>query len=144
MVHVMGPIDANHYGYVHGGVIMRAVDEAAYIPATRHAKCNVVTAAIDHLSFENPVHIGNLLIIKSQVNYVSKTSMEIGVRIETENPISGEILFVGRAYVTMVALDAMGHPTRVPPLVLETAEDKLRAKKAEQRRKFRLQLRRQK
>src|SRR3989344_3670122 len=94
MVHVMGPMDANHYGYVHGGVIMRAVDEAAFIPASRHAKRNVVTAAIDNLSFECPVHIGDLLILKSQVNYVGKTSMELGVRIETENPIRGEIKLV--------------------------------------------------
>ena len=138
---LMGPLDANHYGYVHGGAIMRAVDEAAFISATRHAKKNVVTAAIDQMSFESPVHLGNLLILKSQVNHVWKTSMEVGVRIETEDPLTGEQSFVGRAYVTMVALDAFGKPAKVPPLALENAEDRARSKKSEARRAFRLKLR---
>lgn len=140
MIKVMSALDANHYGYVHGGAIMRAVDEAAFISATRHAGRNTVTAAIDHLSFENPVHIGDLLILKSSVNFVGKTSMEVGVRIESENPARGEIQFIGRAYVTMVALDDLGHPTSVPALALETAQDRTRFDQAKQRRAFRLKL----
>lgn len=140
MIKVMSALDANHYGYVHGGAIMRAVDEAAFISATRHAGRNTVTAAIDHLSFENPVHIGDLLILKSSVNFVGKTSMEVGVRIESENPARGEIQFIGRAYVTMVALDDLGNPTSVPSLALETKQDQTRFDQAKQRRAFRLKL----
>lgn len=141
---VMSPLDANHYGYVHGGAIMRYIDEAAYVSATRHSGKNVVTAAIDHLSFANPVRIGHLLILKSSVNWVGTTSLEIGVRIESEDPITGKIKFVGRAYVTMVALDALGNPTAVPGLILEGKVDRERNKRAQQRRDFRLKLRNKK
>lgn len=141
MIKVMSPLDANHYGYVHGGAIMRYVDEAAFISATRHAGRNTVTAAIDHLSFENPVHIGDLLVLKSQVNFTGRSSMEVGVKIESENPATGRTVAIGSAYVTMVALDAMGKPTAVPPLLLETKLDKQRAKRAKQRCKFRKKLR---
>lgn len=141
MVKVMSPLDANHYGYVHGGSIMRYVDEAAFISASRHAACNTVTAAIDHLSFENPVRIGDLLVLKSSVNFAGETSMEIGVRIESEDPVTGEKKLIGRAYVTMVALDSLGHPTRVPSLLLESKEDKKRNAQAKSRRNYRLHLR---
>lgn len=141
MIKVMSPLDANHYGYVHGGAIMRYIDEAAFISATRHALRNTVTAAIDNLSFEKPVLLGDLLILKSSVNYVGKTSMEIGVHIDAENPVTGGVRFIGRAYVTMVALDDMGKPTRVPGLILEARLDKERFKRAEERRAFRLKLR---
>lgn len=137
----MSPLDANHYGYVHGGAIMRYVDEAAAISAIKHAGRNVVTASMDHMSFETPVHIGHLLILNSSVNFVGSTSMEIGVKIETENPRTGKRHRVGSAYVTMVALDDLGKPTQVPGLVLETKQDKERNKRAQQRRKFRLQQR---
>ena len=141
ITNVMSPLDANHYGYVHGGAIMRHVDEAAYISASRHSGRNTVTASMDHMSFHNPVHLGDLLILKSSVNYAGKTSMEIGVRIETENPVTRETKYIGSAYVTMVALDAMGNPTTVPPLLCETALEKERAQRAEKRRAFRLKMR---
>ena len=141
MIKVMSPLDANHYGYVHGGAIMRYVDEAAFIAGTRHARRNIVTAAVDQHTFEAPVKLGDLLILKSSVNYVGKTSMEIGVRVEAEDPMTGETKFVGRAYITMVALDDMGNPTALPPLILETKEDKDRNKRAQQRRDMRLKLR---
>ena len=141
MIKVMTPLDANHYCYVHGGSIMRYIDEAAFITGTRHARCNIVTASVDQLSFDCPVHIGDLLIFKSSVNFVGKTSMEIGVKIETENSVTGGKKQVGRAYVTMVALDAMGKPAPLPLLILETKEDKQRFAKANQRRAFRLKLR---
>lgn len=141
MIKVMSPLDANHYGYVHGGAIMRSIDEAAFISATRHAGRNTVTAAVDHLSFKNPVYIGELLILKSSVNFVGKTSMEIGVKIESENPASGAIKRIGSAYVTMVALDENGKPTGVPSLIVKTAIEKQRYLRAKQRRAFRLKLR---
>lgn len=140
MIKVMSPLDANHYGYVHGGAIMRYIDEAAFIAATRHAGRNTVTAAVDHLTFENPVHIGDLLILKSSVNFVGKTSMEVGVRIESENPATGQTQLIGRAYVTMVALDALGKPAKIPALTLETRQDRARFEQAKQRRAFRLKV----
>ena len=138
MIKVMSPLDANHYGYVHGGSIMRYVDESAFIAGTRHARKHIVTASIDSLDFACPVRIGDLLILKSAVNFVGRTSMEIGVRIETEDAVKGDTKFVGRAYVTMVALDALGHPTAIPKIKPETAEDKKRFKQAQVRREHRL------
>ncbi len=143
MMQVMSPFDANHYGYVHGGSIMRYVDEAAFVSATRHARRNVVTACIDHFDFVNPVHLGDLLILKASVNFVGHTSMEVGVRIEAEDTVKGETKFVGRAYVTMVALDDLGKPTPVQPLVLETPLDKERFQRGEERRTVRLKERRE-
>mgnify|MGYP001559191214 CR=1 FL=1 len=144
MIKVMSPLDANHYGYVHGGAIMRCVDEAAFISGTRHAGRNMVTAALDHMSFENPVRLGDLLILKTSVNFVGKTSMEVGVRIESEDPVRGDKKFIGSAYVTMVALDDLGKPTKIPSLIVETKEEKDRFRKAQERRAFRLKLRQNK
>lgn len=141
MIKVMGPLDANHYGYVHGGAIMRYVDEAAFISASRHSGRNTVTASIDQMSFHNPVHMGNLLVLKSAVNYAGKTSMEVGVRIEAENPLTRELRYIGSAYVTMVALDDLGRPVTVPPLTFATKLEKERAGRAEKRREFRLKMR---
>ena len=141
MMKMMQPTEANIYGYVHGGEIMKLVDEAAFVSATRLAKTNVVTASVDHIGFGYPVKIGHLLILKSQVNYVGKTSMEVGVLIETEDPKEGKVHKVGCAYLTMVALDDLGHPTSVPKLLFETAADRERAKRAENRRADRLKLR---
>lgn len=141
MIKVMSPLDANHHGYVHGGAIMRYVDEAAFISASRHSGRNTVTASIDNMSFHHPVHLGDLLILKSAVNYVGRTSMEIGVRIETENPLTRETRYIGSAYVTMVALDNLGKPARVTSLACETDLEKERAKRAEKRREFRLRMR---
>lgn len=143
MIKVMQPADANHYGNVHGGTIMKLVDEAAFVSATRHALCNVVTASVDYISFEHPVRIGDILILKSSVNYVGTTSMEVGVRIETEQLKTGRVDKVGRAYLTMVGIGARGRPARLPPLLPETAIDRERAKRAMARRAARLKLREQ-
>lgn len=123
---------------------MRYVDEAAFVSSTRHAGRNTVTANLDNLSFNHPVHIGDLLILKSSVNYVGKTSMEVGVRIETEEPTTGLSHYVGSAYVTMVALDDLGKPTAVPPLLLNAKIEKERAKRAQQRSDFRKKMRKKK
>ncbi len=139
MSQVMMPQDANPIGSVHGGVIMKHMDEAAGVVAIRHAGCNAVTASIDRLDFYSPVFIGNLLIIKASPNMVGRTSMEIGVRVETEDLISGQIRHTASAYLTFVALDKDFRPRVVPPLQLTTKEERRRHKEAVVRRKVRLE-----
>ena len=139
MSRVVMPADANHYGYVHGGTIMRLVDEAAFAVATRHTGMNVVTASVDQMSFEAPVQLGDVLTIKASLNYVGRTSMEIGVRVETERLKTRETLRVGAAYLTMVALGPDGKPTPAPDLVLDTDDDRRRNQQAAERRRRRLE-----
>jgi uncharacterized protein (TIGR00369 family) len=134
----MNPQDANPAGNVHGGVIMKLIDTAAGVVAKRHAGCNVVTASIDSLDFHNPVYVGDVVFFKASINYVGNTSMEVGVRVEAENPITGEVRHTASAYLTFVALDENGKPKKVPKLILETEEEKRRYKEAERRREVRL------
>ncbi len=138
LVQKMTPQDANLAGNVHGGVIMRLIDDAAYVVATRHCRCNTVTASIDRMDFHNPIYIGDLVSLKASLNLVGKTSMEIGVRVDSENLKTGEISHGVSAYLTYVALDEYGKPTSVPPLLLETEEDKRRNTEAQARRRIRL------
>lgn len=142
IIKMMQPTEANIYGYVHGGEIMKLIDEAAFVSATRLARMNVVTASVDHIGFNHPVKIGNLLILHSQVNYVGRSSMEVGVLVETEDVKDGTIHKVGSAYLTMVALDQLGKPAAVPALTVENDLDQERWERAEQRRAARLALRR--
>ncbi len=142
MMVAMNPEDANPLGNVHGGVVMKHVDTTAGVVAIRHARRIAVTASIDRLDFHNPVFIGNLLILKASVNFAGKTSMEVGVRVEAENPLTGELRHTASAYLTFVALDEKGLPTPVPPLVCETDEEKLRNSQAQVRRQYRLAERR--
>lgn len=135
---IMQPQDANMAGNVHGGVIMKHIDDAAGMVALRHAGSNVVTASIDRLDFHNPAFIGNLLTLKACMNMVGKTSMEIGVRVEAENPLSGDISHIASAYLTFVALDKDFRPIPVPTLKLETESDKRRNMEAIARRDIRL------
>lgn len=141
MAQVMQPEDANPAGNVHGGVIMKLIDNAAYVVASRHARLNTVTASIDRMSFHSPVFVGDLLFLKASINMASRSSMEIGVRVEAENFISGEIRHTASAYLTFVAIDANGRPVSVPPLDLATAEEKRRNREALDRRASRLELR---
>ncbi|GAB4434737.1 MAG: acyl-CoA thioesterase [bacterium] len=134
----MNPENANPAGNVHGGVIMKLIDTAAGVVAKRHARSNVVTASIDRLDFINPVYVGDLVILKARINYVGRTSMEVGVRVESENTITGEVRHTSSAYLTFVALDENGKPKEVPALLLETEEDKRRNLEAQERRKMRL------
>lgn len=136
--HVMLPHDANPAGNVHGGVIMKHIDTAAAVIAVRHARCNVVTASIDRLNFYHPCFIGNLLTLKASLNHVGTTSMEIGVRVETEDLITGDIRHAASAYLTFVALDENGKPKKLPPFVPKTADECRRNCEAEVRRKVRL------
>jgi uncharacterized protein (TIGR00369 family) len=138
MAQVMGPPDTNPAGNVHGGVIMKLIDTAAGVVAHRHSRTNSVTASIDRLDFLYPVFSGDLVTFKASLNFVGKTSMEIGVRVETENLISGEVRHTASAYLTYVALDKAGRPITLPPLILETEEDKRRNRGAQSRRDVRL------
>lgn len=134
----MQPHDANPSGNVQGGIIMLQVDTTASIVAIRHAGTNVVTASIDRLDFYYPVYIGDLLILSASVNMVGRSSMEVGVRVESENTKTGQKRRTASAYLTIVALDENGKPTEVPQLILETDEEKRRHQEAELRRKTRL------
>jgi uncharacterized protein (TIGR00369 family) len=142
MAQVMGPPETNPAGNVHGGVIMRLIDTAAGVVATRHARSNSVTASIDRLDFLYPVFSGDLVTFRASLNYVGKTSMEIGVKVHTENLLTGEVRHTASAYLTYVALDKAGRPITLPPLILETDEEKRRNQEAQARREVRLRERR--
>lgn len=134
---LMMPTDANVLGNVFGGAIMRYMDEIAAIVAWRHAGKNSVTASIDRMNFYAPVYVGNLLILKAAVNYVGNTSMEIGVRIEAQDPTSKKSTHTGSCYLTYVAIDKKGRPTEIPKLILTTADEKKRFQQALARRRLR-------
>jgi acyl-CoA hydrolase len=139
MSHVMLPQDTNPAGNVHGGVVMKHIDNAAVTVAIRHTRCNSVTASIDRMDFYNPVYLGNILVLKARLNFVGRTSMEIGVRAEAEDPYSGTVSHTASAYLTVVALDEKGRPKEVPPLILETQDEIRRHNAAMARRKVRLE-----
>lgn len=134
----MEPADANPSGNVHGGVIMKNIDAAGGVVAIRHARRNTVTASIDRLDFHHPVFVGELLTLKASLNMVGSTSMEVGVRVEAENLISGNVRHVASAYLTFVSLDKDGRPSKVPGLILETPEEIRRNQEAKQRQQLRL------
>ncbi len=138
MSHVMLPQDTNPAGNVHGGVVMKHVDNAAVSVAIRHTRTNAVTASIDRLDFYNPVFLGNILTLKASINLVGKTSMEVGVRVESENPYTGEINHTASAYLTIVALGEDGRPKEIPPIILETEDEIRHNNAARARRKARL------
>ena len=137
MAQLMTPEDANPAGNVHGGVIMKLIDNAGGSVAARHARSNVVTASIDRLHFHNPVYIGNLITLKAGINMVGKTSMEVGVRVEAENLLTGEVRHTASAYLTYVALDPGSKPMKVPPLIIENDDQARRCKEAQARRVLR-------
>ena len=130
--------DVNVAGNVHGGVIMKLIDEAAAAVAIRHARGNAVTASVDRLDFHHPVFAGDIVTFKASLNLVGKSSMEVGVDVQSENLITGEIRHTASAYVTLVALDKNGKPTIVPPLILETEEEMRQNSEAQVRRESRL------
>ena len=136
-VRTMTQLDANLLGNVHGGVIMREVDSAAGTAASRHAGRVAVTAAIDELSFLQPVHVGDVLIVQAQVNAAGRTSMEVGVHVEAEPWQGGGRRHTTTAFLVMVALDDDGKPTAVPPLRCETDDERRREAQALIRRQVR-------
>jgi len=138
MARTMLPSDANPYGNVHGGEVMKLIDACAGAAATRHARSRVVTAFVDELSFLAPVYVGDLVTAKASVNHVGRTSMEVGVRVDAENLLTGKVVHVSSAYLVYVAIDDKGGPVPLPPLVAETDEERRRMRAAEVRREMRL------
>jgi uncharacterized protein (TIGR00369 family) len=138
MTQLMTPQDANLAGNVHGGVIMKLIDDAAGTVAARHARSNVVTASIDRLSFFSPVFIGNLITLRAGINHIGRTSMEVGVRVEAEDILTGQIRHTASAYLTFVALDNNLKPMEIPGLILENANERRRNKEATERRQNRI------
>ena len=135
----MLPPDANNLGHVFGGVIMALVDTTAAVAAIRHARSTCVTVSIDRVDFREPVHLGDLVVLKASVNYVGRTSMEVGVRVEAEDLITGVRRYTNSCYLTFVAVDARGRPQQVPALVPETDAEKRRYAAAQERRRRRLE-----
>ncbi len=135
---MMIPQDANPAGNVHGGVVVKIIDEAAGVVAARHCRRNVVTASIDRMDFHHPIFVGDLLFFKASLNFVGRTSMEIGVRVEAENLMTGEVRHAASAYLTYVAIDQDGRPVEVPPLSVETDEERRRQREGKARRELRL------
>src|ERR1700752_1330406 len=123
---LMHPEHVNLLGNVHGGWIMKLVDEAAALACMRHAQKKVVTVAIDSMTFRRPIRIGDLIILNAEVSYTGRTSMEAEVHVVAETPLTGKRTHTNTAYLVYVALDDMGRPTQVPPLQAETEEEKQR------------------
>jgi acyl-CoA hydrolase len=142
LVKWMSVTDANSAGHIHGGTVMKLCDEAAGLAAIRHARARVVTAAVDRLTFLHPVHVGDVLTFSANVNAAWRTSMEVGVRVEAENPFTGETRHTSSAYLTMVAVDDQGRPTQVEPLLVTSPAQGRREGEAELRRANRLAERR--
>lgn len=135
------PNDANLLGTLLGGKVMHVVDLAAAMAAIRHARLPVVTASVDHMNFLHPVKIGQLLVLRSSVNRAFRTSMEVGVKVFTEDLASGEVRHTCSAYLTFVAIDANGNRIPVPAVIPETEDEKRRFEEAGRRREYRLSLR---
>jgi uncharacterized protein (TIGR00369 family) len=139
MAELMMPHMANNLGHVFGGVILSLVDRVAAVAAIRHARQTCVTVSLDRMDFHESISLGELVVARASVNYVGRSSMEVGVRIETENLMTGERRHTNSCYVTFVAIDAEGRPSPVRPLLLETDEDRRRHAAAAGRRSRRLQ-----
>jgi uncharacterized protein (TIGR00369 family) len=138
---LMHPEHANLLGNVHGGWIMKLVDEAGALTCMRHAQRKVVTVTIDSMDFRQPIRIGDLVILHAEVSYTGRTSMEAAVEVHAENPITGEQTHTNTAYLVYVALDDSGRPTPVPRLEPETDEDRQKMEQAKIRQQRRLQQR---
>ncbi len=135
---MMHPEHANNHGNVHGGWIMKLVDEAGALACMRHAQHRVVTVAVDQMVFLKPILTTELVILTAEVSYVGKTSMEVEVKVTAENPISGEQSHTNTAYLVFVALDENGKPAQVPPLLAETDEQMRRMEEGRLRQAYRL------
>ncbi len=142
MTEIVLPAQTNPLGKLLGGHVMHLVDMAAAMAAHRHSNSYVVTASVDHIDFRNPINLGEIVILKSQVNRVFHTSMEVGVEVYSENALTGEKKHTTTAYVTFVAIDQHTQkPKPVAPLILKTAEERRRFREAGERREVRLALR---
>lgn len=143
LTQLMGPGDANPLGNVHGGVLMKLCDEAAGMAATKHARRPSVTVAVDSMAFHSPVQVGDLVTVSAEITWVGRTSMEARVLVNAENVLSGAITHTNTAYFVYVALGEDGKPTPVPELICETAKEKERFQRAQERQKYRLEQRKQ-
>jgi acyl-CoA hydrolase len=138
LVRQMQPTDANLLGNVHGGQIMKMVDNAGGLAALKHCGGPVVTVAMDEMSFIEPVFVGDVLTVKAMVNDAGRTSLEVGVRVEADNYTTGRHVHTSSAYLVYVALDRQGEPRPVPPVIPETEEESQRQREAKLRRETRL------
>ena len=134
----MQPEHANNLGNIHGGVLMKLMDEAGGMCATRHARAPAVTVAVDSLTFLEPVHIGDLVTFSARMTYVGRTSMETEVVVEAEEILTGRRRITNRAYIVYVALNGEGRPVEVPRLSLDTEEERERWQQGEMRQRERL------
>jgi len=136
---IMMPQHANNLGHVFGGAILAMMDTTAAVAAIRHTRISVVTASIDRVDFREPIHVGDLVVMKASVNFVGRTSMEVGVRVEAEDMLTGNRRHTNSAYLTFVAIDRDGRPVEVPQIVPESEEEKRRYQAAQARRRRRLE-----
>ncbi len=143
VTHIVLPSHANAVGTMFGGQLMSWVDLAAAIAASRHSHRIAVTASMDQLDFIHPIRVGDYVVLKSSVNFTGRTSMEVGVRAEVENPLTGERVYAASAYLTFVAIDELGKPTQVPQFIPENPEEERRNKAAQLRRQQRIELKKQ-
>lgn len=134
MARIMQPPDANSWGNVHGGTIMRLVDEAGGAVAIRHSRARCVTVAMDSMVFKEPVYIGDLLTIRACLTYTGRTSMEVEAQIEAEDLRTGVVRSAGASHLVYVAIDDLGRPAPAPPLILQSEEERARWRAAEERR----------
>ena len=141
MSQLMQPANANFMGVIHGGAVVKLIDEAAAACAFRFCRRRVVTVAIDRIDFHYPVAIGSLLTLKSTINHAGNTSLEVGVHVETEDLSNGKVAHTNSAHLVFVALDSLGKPARVPRLIAESEEEKRRWREAEARKTHRRRLR---
>ena len=136
---LMQPESANIMGDIHGGWIMKLVDEAGALAAMRHSQCRVVTVALDQMSFHEPIRVGDLVTLNAEVTYVGRTSIETRVQVNSQDPVTGQGSHTNTAYAVYVALDENEKPKPVPPLIAETAEQKQRQAEGKARQQYRLE-----
>lgn len=140
-IEIVFPNDTNPLGNIFGGRVMQLIDIVGSVAALRHARNIVVTASMDKLDFRHAVHVGEILNLKASVNYVGHTSMEVGVKVTAENPLTGERRHTSSAYLTYVSVDPGGNPVELPPVIPETPDEKRRYQEAQDRRRHRLEQR---
>ncbi len=138
LAQLMGPPSSNLYGNVHGGIIMQLMDEAGAAAAMRHAERPVVTVAVDQVLFLEPIHLGDLVTLKADLTYVGRSSMETRIDVNAQNLLTGKHTHTNTAYFVYVALDDHGRPAAVPPLLLETDDERQQWEAAQERQAYRL------
>jgi acyl-CoA hydrolase len=137
-IEIVFPNDANPHGNVFGGRVMQLIDIIGSVAAMRHCRNSVVTASMDKLDFLSPAYVGEILIFQASVNFVARTSMEVGIKVRAENPLTGEHRHTASAYLTYVSIDQSGKPVQVPAITPETDDEKRRYEEARKRREIRV------